>query len=184
MENMEAMKWAFLSRSGKIIPMSISSLLIIFGAKYLIVVIALIAGGYALKLPRPKQLLMIKIAAISFPVIFLLSRLASLVYYDPRPFVTGHFIPLIPHDPDNGFPSDHTLLSAAIAALVYTLNRRIGLALFALALLVGIARIAAGVHSPIDIAGSIAIAILITWATNKALKAYAARKEKNFTPPG
>jgi undecaprenyl-diphosphatase len=74
--------------------------------------------------------------------------------------VAGHFTPLIPHAPDNGFPSDHTLLSSAIAMTVFLRNRSIGGLLWFLTLLVAAGRIGSGLHSPIDVAGSIAFSII------------------------
>lgn len=135
---------------------------IIFGAKYLIVLILIIAGIYFLKLEKQKQKEMVVFAIITLPIIFIISRLANKLYINPRPFVVGNFLPLISHSNDNGFPSDHTLLSAAVASVIYLFNKKIGIALGLLALLVGIARVVAGVHHLTDIFGSIAIAILVS----------------------
>jgi undecaprenyl-diphosphatase len=90
----------------------------------------------------------------------LLGRLVAAVYFDPRPFVSGHFTPLIPHEPDNGFPSDHTLLSSASAMTVFLRDRRIGTVLWLLAVVVGAGRIASGLHSPTDVIGSFTLAIV------------------------
>lgn len=73
----------------------------------------------------------------------------------------GHFNPLIPHEPDNGFPSDHVLLCAAIAALIYPSNRYLSLILWALTLLVGISRVHTGIHHAVDIIGSIMMAVAV-----------------------
>ncbi|WP_419188808.1 phosphatase PAP2 family protein [Enhydrobacter aerosaccus] len=63
------------------------------------------------------------------------------------------------HTPDNGFPSDHTLLLSALAALASCWNGRLSLLLWFIALLVGAARVYVGLHHPVDILGSILIAI-------------------------
>jgi undecaprenyl-diphosphatase len=83
---------------------------------------------------------------------------------DPRPFVTQHVAPLFPHAPDNGFPSDHTLASMflAVCALFYSTRW-------------GGARIAAHVHSPIDILGAIALAIMAALITRPAARWLTAR---------
>jgi len=88
------------------------------------------------------------------------SAIASQLYYDTRPFVTAHITPIIAHAADNGFPSDHTLLTAFIGFTVYLHSRVVGVFLLLIALLVGIARVAAHIHHPIDIAGSFIIAAL------------------------
>jgi undecaprenyl-diphosphatase len=67
---------------------------------------------------------------------------------------------------DNGFPSDHTLLATAIAFAIFHFNKKLGLFLFLLAVLVGVARILAGVHHAADIAGSLIIAGLVYLITD------------------
>src|SRR5260370_1050908 len=80
--------------------------------------------------------------------------------YDPRPFVVEHFGPLISHKPSNGFPSDHVLWSAATAAIIFPSSKYLSLLLWVLTILVGAARVHAGVHHPIDIVGSMLMAIV------------------------
>lgn len=143
--------------------------LIIFGAKYLLVVIVIIAFWYFIKQSQSNKKQIIIFALFVFPLAYLASRIMACFYYDPRPFVDGNIIPLFPHKPDNGFPSDHALLSAAIAAVIFYFNRKIGWLLLILAVLVGAARVLAGVHHWIDIAGSIIIALLISFLAYKFL---------------
>lgn len=91
-------------------------------------------------------------------ITYLLSRFASLLFYNPRPFVVSKTIPLIQHAANNGFPSDHTLLSALVAFVVFRYSKLWGSILLVLTLLVGTSRIVAKVHSPLDVIGAIAIA--------------------------
>jgi undecaprenyl-diphosphatase len=90
----------------------------------------------------------------------LFSTVASSLYYDTRPFVTERVVPLIAHSADNGFPSDHTLLTAFLGFTIYIHSRVVGGILLLIALLVGVARVAAHIHHPIDIVGSFVIAAL------------------------
>ena len=79
----------------------------------------------------------------------------------PRPFVELGFTPLIPHVADSSFPSDHMLTGVAlIGALLWT-GPRLGWLLFVWALIVGSARVAAGLHHPTDIVGSAALALAL-----------------------
>lgn len=89
---------------------------------------------------------------------FVLALIASHVYYDPRPFVTQHVTPIIAHAPDNGFPSDHALLTSFLAFTMFLYSRRTGLFLLVIALLVSWARVAAHIHNPRDIVASFFIA--------------------------
>lgn len=136
--------------------------LIIFCAKYLFLTVVLLAGIFFLKQDRAAQKYMLVFGAFSLSLTLILATIAGWIFYDPRPFVSGHFIPLIAHAADNGFPSDHTLLTSAIACFIFVFQRRLGCLLLILAVVVGGARVAAGIHSPIDVAGSILISILAT----------------------
>jgi undecaprenyl-diphosphatase len=137
--------------------------LILFGAKYLYLVIALVALVYLFRQPQELRYKIVLCALLALPLTYVVAKIASLLYYDPRPFVVGHFVPLLPHDADNGFPSDHTLLGSALAAVIYFFNRRIGIILLVIALGVGIARVLAGIHHMVDILGSIGIAFGVTY---------------------
>jgi undecaprenyl-diphosphatase len=137
------------------------NILAIFGAKYLVFFIVLIGGIFFLVQPRWIQKKLFIYAVIALPIIFIIAKLASLIYYDPRPFVVGNFIPLIPHAPDNGFPSDHTLFGTALTVVIFPFNKRIGIILFILAILVGVARVYLQIHHTIDILGSGIISIVV-----------------------
>jgi len=95
--------------------------------------------------------------------------LIGMFYYNPRPFVVGDFTPLIPHEPDNGFPSDHILLSSAISTVIYPFSKKVSVLSWFFTILIGISRILAGVHQPIDIAGSLIIAIFTSFVTFQLL---------------
>ena len=135
--------------------------LIIFSAKYLVYVGALFAAVIAVLLPRAKQKALALYGVIALPATYVVAKVLALMYYDPRPFVVGHFIPLIPHAADNGFPSDHTLLLAAIASVLYPYSKKASWTLWIITLAVGFSRVAAGIHHSIDIIGAIVIALVV-----------------------
>jgi len=135
-------------------------LIFIFGAKYLHLLIILIAAAWFLIQPRARKKEILIIACVAVPLVIIVSRIAGHLYYNPRPFVAGNFEPLIYHKADNGFPSHHALLVFFISTVVFVFSRRAGLLLGVLALFVGFSRVYAGLHHPIDIAGSMLIAIV------------------------
>ncbi len=144
-------------------------LFIIFGATYLIAVCVL-AYLYALYfLKGKKRIYLILLSAISLPIAFIVSRIAGALFYNARPFVVGHFAPLIDHAADNGFPSDHVLLAATLSTLVFFMNRRLGTIAWVVTVVVGISRVAAGVHHPSDIVGSALIALGSVFAAHYIL---------------
>lgn len=95
----------------------------------------------------------------SILVALALAKLIGAIFNDPRPFVSDHITPLIAHASDNGFPSDHTLLTMTIASVVFVYHRKLGILLALVAFLVGYARVLAGTHHMIDIVDAIVIAL-------------------------
>ena len=140
---------------------NIYNLIFVFGAQYLYLIIIIIALIWFLIQPRSKQKEIFIISCICLPLVYLVAKFASHFYYNPRPFVSGHFKPLIPHKANNGFPSHHILLVSMISVVVFLFNRRISSVLWVLTLFVGISRIYVGIHHLADIIGSIFISVMV-----------------------
>lgn len=139
----------------------------IFLAKYLYIFEIVIAAIYFFLQTRNKQKLITVLSAIFLPLAYVLTQVIATFYFDPRPFVVGHFTPLIPHSPDNGFPSDHMLLTSAIASILFVYDKRIGALAWVIAIVVGISRVYAGIHHLTDVVGSAVIVIASMWIAKK-----------------
>ena len=139
----------------------------IFSARYLLLLPVLILGVYFFTRPRDEQRRMALFAIPAGILAYALGLLGGHLYFDPRPFVVGHFIPLLLHAPDNGFPSDHTLLAASLASVGMFWNRKLGLVLWIIAIIVAAARIYVGLHHLVDVLGSMVFALIATslWYT-------------------
>ncbi|MBI2100287.1 MAG: phosphatase PAP2 family protein [Candidatus Vogelbacteria bacterium] len=113
----------------------LSDTLIIFLAEYLgwILVIGLVIYFFR---RRGQILPVVAIASTSW----LISRVIKYFYLHPRPFA-----------PDNSFPSGHGALFSALAFALYLYDRRWGNIYLVGAVLIGLARVAAGVHWPGDV---------------------------------
>lgn len=135
-------------------------MLIVLAANYLYLVVALIGLVTWLTRARAGRIVLGLTTVVAGVVGLLLIVVASSLYVDRRPFVSHHVQPLIPHAADNGFPSDHTTLAMVIALSVLTVSWRWGGLAVVAALGVGVARVAADVHSPLDIAGAVVIAVI------------------------
>ena len=92
-------------------------------------------------------------------------------FYDrPRPFVTDNIEPLINHITTHSFPSGHLAIFIPIVLALWLLNRRAGLRFSIGAILIGLGRVAVGVHWPTDILGGIAVGSLSFLATYYLLR--------------
>jgi|SRR5579871_3243308 len=137
---------------------------IIFGASYLYLVSIALYAFALWKSKKKERIGILLLSAFSFPATFIIGKASGYVISDPRPFITDHIKPLIAHVADNGFPSDHTLLTMTIASVIFVYHRKLGIVLFAFALLVGTSRVLAHIHHPLDIIGASVIAIGATSA--------------------
>lgn len=159
--------------------MSLTHTLTVFlGNDLIYIIVGLSILWFLLVIPRPFRKRVALFAAVSMPLTFLASLVAAHVYYDPRPFMVSKHAPLLAHASGNGFPSDHALLGAALAAWVFRYDQRLGSLLFGLTFVVGLTRVYAGVHHLVDILGSIAIAGLV------AFLVYMGQKDINFRKRG
>lgn len=140
--------------------------LIIFSATYLVALVALVCIA-ALVVSRRIELVYTLMLALAIG--WGIARILGLFISHTQPFDVGGFEPLIPHEVNNSFPSDHTLVSGIAAAIAWLHSRSIGALLFASALLVGTARVAAGLHYPVDIAASLVLAVCAVWAARQSL---------------
>lgn len=128
---------------------------IVFCAKYLIIVVGLFALSYWLTLPRKQKTEVLIMGAITGIVAFILAKIGSAMFVDPRPFVSDGVTPLFAYTADNGFPSDHTLVGMVITMALLSVSRKWAVNLFVLTIIIGASRVFAGVHHPIDIVGGI-----------------------------
>ena len=85
----------------------------------------------------------------------------------PEALATAEFFFYPPPDP--AFPSNSTAVAFAIAGLLWRGVRRIGFLAGSLALGLGLARIYAGVHYPLDVAAGMALGLLGSWVAWRIL---------------
>ena len=91
----------------------------------------------------------------------------EIIFPTLRPFQSQNLIPLTLTIPGDGaFPSGHTALAFALATTILKHDRKIGILYLIMAGLVGVARIMAHVHYPIDIFGGAVIGVIISQLTS------------------
>jgi undecaprenyl-diphosphatase len=144
-------------------------------AKYLIYLFfAVIAYMWWLNKPSKEEEHKSKRAVIytmlSLAWAFLIDQLITLVFIRNRPYVShaGNVKELSVTTDPTSFPSAHTIFVFAIAASFYLAGyKKLGVFLFVLAGLVGLSRIAAGVHYPSDIIAGIVFGIFAAWLVQR-----------------
>lgn len=103
------------------------------------------------------------ITAISMAIArFGVTNLIRFLYPRPRPFETYNINILITNN-GSSFPSGHAALFFAMAMAIYFYNKKWGAWFFAVALVMGIARVIAGVHYPTDILGGAIIGVSVSY---------------------
>ena len=119
------------------------------------------AGLWFLARPygSPKWKLATASALLSASLALLANQAVAHLWERPRPF-TAHPLAthlLAPASADPSFPSDHAAAAFAIAVAVLAYSTRVGVGLFAAAVLIGVSRVALGLHYPSDVVAGAAV---------------------------
>ena len=96
--------------------------------------------------------------------------LLKYIFSSPRPFISvldAHV--LLSYVGFDSFPSGHATFFAALATSVYLFHKKSGRVLYVCALIIGVARIMAGLHFPIDIISGYVIGIIIATVAHKLI---------------
>lgn len=83
-----------------------------------------------------------------------------------RPFIKLSDVHTLVEGTGYAFPSGHTISLAAMSFFVLSFNRKLGYIFLICTLLVGISRIIAGVHFPIDIIGGFVLGASVSFVMN------------------
>lgn len=88
----------------------------------------------------------------------------------PRPFLALNNIQTLFPEAGYAFPSGHATFFAALAISIFFLNKKAGYFFMFFALLIGLARIIAGVHFPVDILGGFALGAFVAYVVAYFIK--------------
>lgn len=150
---------------------------VVFCAQYLPFLILGVAIILLVRLEKSQRISATLLLFVSSGVAFVIDKVLNRLIESPRPFTVNDIAPLFPHSADNGFPSEHVLFALIIASVVFAYNRKLGVILAILGLMVGLARVIANVHHPIDVIGGVAIALTSIFCAHWVLSL---QKVKNF----
>lgn len=138
---------------------------------------------YRHNLGRHKELFLTAFAS-AFAARVVIAEFIRFLYNRPRPFemfsevaqlADKGFIQLVDHTAGGAFPSGNAALAFAVAASISFYYPKTSIIFWAAAILIGLARVAAGVHWPSDILGGAVVGIACAWILQKAYKKW---KEK------
>ncbi|MFH1608987.1 MAG: phosphatase PAP2 family protein [Patescibacteria group bacterium] len=106
-----------------------------------------------------------EIALVFFSGIFAwsLASVIKIIIQAPRPFIIFPNVVSLLNETGFSFPSGHATFFMALATALFFSHKRIGYIFGIFALLIGVARIATGVHFPIDILNGFLLGILIAY---------------------
>jgi undecaprenyl-diphosphatase len=114
---------------------------------------------FALK-KKWKEIMFVFVSVISA---WLSSLLLKVIFHTVRPFnELTNVVPLL-RPTDYSFPSGHSTFFMALAIAIYLYHKRAGIVFGLFALLIGLSRIIAGVHYPIDILGGFILGGFISY---------------------
>ena len=150
---------------------------VVFWAQYLPFLILGVAIVFLLRLEKPRRVSAVALFLVSSGIAFVADKMLNRLIESPRPFLVNDIAPLFPHSADNGFPSEHVLFAIVIASVIFAYNRKLGIILAILGLVVGSARVLANVHHPIDVIGGIGIALVSIFCAHRMLSL---QKVKDF----
>ncbi len=98
---------------------------------------------------------------------WVIARLLKILFATSRPMeALTDISPLLVRS-DYSFPSGHATFFTALAFSIFYFHKKAGYFFIACALLIGVARIAAGVHFPVDILGGFLLGALIAYLVEK-----------------
>jgi undecaprenyl-diphosphatase len=133
--------------------------LAIFATKFLVLLIPLfIAGLWFAGGNRNRQTAIALVVALVIAIVA--SYAVGLVVFRPRPFMIGLGNALVDHRPNSSFPSNHGLVFAVCATLLFLVRSKAAAwAATVIGIIVAWSRIYVGVHYPLDMIGAIVIAV-------------------------
>jgi undecaprenyl-diphosphatase len=147
---------------------------IIFFAVYFPYIVIILAGlfllfhhevfraenPYQVFLQKKKEILLVFFAGV---LAWTLSHFLKLLFHTNRPFDALSQVHSLFSETGYAFPSGHATFFMALAVSIFFLHKRTGYIFMLFAILIGLARIAGGVHFPIDILGGFILGGIVSY---------------------
>ena len=94
---------------------------------------------------------------------WLVAEVLKILFHTPRPFIAFQNVVSLLPETSFAFPSQHSTFFMALAFAIFFSHKKAGYWFMSFAFIIGIARIIAGVHFPIDILGGFLLGAIIAY---------------------
>lgn len=149
--------------------------LIVFLGTYLIFVMIVATAVYGFSSPKVRWLEYGASILGALALGYILARVGGLFFYHEQPYHVLDYTPLIAHEIDNAFPSDHAVVAGVLAGIASLYNRGFGLLMWLLALGVAAGRMLAGIHYPADVIAGLILGGVCAAAAHTLVHLYFSR---------
>lgn len=140
------------------------ALIVFFGQYFVYILVATLILWWFINTDKIKSRQALTMAFFSFVIArFGVTEIIRAIFPRQRPYLAHQVVQLIPKGIEPSFPSGHATALFAIAMAVYFYNKKLGYWLFAVAAVVSVARVIAGVHYPSDILAGAVVGIITAW---------------------
>ena len=138
--------------------------------EYFLILVLLLFLAKNLKKYRPMVVQAFVAAILSR---FVITNIIRWFFPRPRPFIENHVNLLFNYNPlESSFPSGHAAFYFAVAAIVYSYNKKAGILFYVASFLISISRVFSGIHWPSDILAGALVGIFSGWLIIKIAKKF------------
>lgn len=94
---------------------------------------------------------------------WVVAKIFKTLIHTDRPFISLGDVHSLFSETGFAFPSGHATFFMALATSIFLIHKKVGYAFIAIAIVIGITRVAGGVHFPIDILGGFVLGALVAY---------------------